>query len=199
MIADSRSLSSFLPAVGATPFISISVLIITPSIRPRRCPLKPNSAYARTASRTSRESGTRLRLKRPRAFPDPVNQASRAFRSPDREGFEKLLCFGASLSLERLSHDRSRSGRDRAACSFEADVFHNVAVHLDVDLDLVAAQRVVAFGAAIGFGQHAEISRATTVVENQLLIEILEIGIQPKTSLTLWIPATNASISSFVL
>ena len=74
-------------------------------------------------------------------------------------------------ALERLGHQRRRGLGDGAAGAFEGDVADRAVVELHVDLQPVAAQRVVALGAwrrSIG----AEVPRPPVVVEDHFLVEL---------------------------
>jgi len=54
------------------------------------------------------------------------------------------------LAFDGGGHHRSRGLRDGAARSLEADVFDHVAFHQQIERDLIAAKRVVAFLLAVG-------------------------------------------------
>ena len=58
--------------------------------------------------------------------------------------------FGATPA-QRLGHDRGRSGRDRTPFALESDFFDDgVVVHVQVHLQLVAAQRIETLGSTVG-------------------------------------------------
>jgi hypothetical protein len=71
-------------------------------------------------------------------------------------------------------------------------------VHAQVDDHVVAAERVVSFGASAA-GERAEVVWALVVVEDHGLVERLDIGRHPNTSRTVCSAATSASISSRVV
>ena len=65
---------------------------------------------------------------------------------------------------------------DGAAGAIEGDFGDAIAVHAQVHAALVAARRVVAVGDAVGRGQLPAVARTAVVVEDDLLIELGEIG-----------------------
>ena len=113
------------------------------------------------------------------------------------ELFEQLEGFGAGLALEALGHQGGRRGGDGAAGADEADVDDDVVFDFDEELQLVAAERIIAIGLAGGVRHGVAVSGTLGVIENDFLVEI--VNHQEKTSLTLWRPATSASISPKVL
>src|ERR1022692_1967636 len=110
------------------------------------------------------------------------------------EQFERFL---AGLALEAFGHQGRGSRGDGAARTDKADVDDDVVLHLDEELQLVAAERIVAIGLARGVRHGMAIPRTLGVIENDFLVEIVDH--QAKTSFTLWRPATSASISPKVL
>ncbi len=86
-----------------------------------------------------------------------------------------LRGLGARLALDGFAHERGGSGRDRAAAAFEAQVADQVAGQVDVEMQAVAAQRVVAFGVAAGVRQAAAVSRAAVVIDDHVAVEIGEV------------------------
>ena len=89
--------------------------------------------------------------------------------------------------------------------AFEADVFHAVAGHLELEMDAVAAERVVAVGVVSRTLQVAEVPRPLAVVEDHLLVELTQIRIArhdlpyPIILRTAARPSTKRSMSSRVL
>jgi hypothetical protein len=80
----------------------------------------------------------------------------------------------------------------------EADVGDHVLVHPQEHGQPVAAERIVPLGAAPPV-QGAEVPGTPVVIEDDLLIEVLQVGAHPNTSRTRCSPRTSASISSRVL
>ncbi len=112
------------------------------------------------------------------------------------EDLEELPRLGDALALDRLGHQRGRGGADGAAVALEADLLDDPVLDPQVDLDDVAAQRVVAVGGAGRAVHGVAVPGLLVVVEDDLLVELAQIGHQPKTSRTFSRPATRASISS---
>ena len=81
----------------------------------------------------------------------------------------------------------------------KSDIADRIAVHLDVDREVIAAERIEAFGGAIRGRQLAIIARRLAVLEDHFLIEIAEFGHQANTSCTLRMPRARASASARVL
>ena len=88
------------------------------------------------------------------------------------EFIEKLKRFARGLSLHDIRHHGRRRFRDGAAVSFKADVLDFVAVELDIDGDLVAAQGIIPFGFARRVRHRMIIMRVAAVVEDYFLIEV---------------------------
>src|SRR6185369_12449529 len=109
------------------------------------------------------------------------------------ELFEQLERLLTGFALEALGHQGRGSGGDGASRTDEADIYDDVVFHFDEELELVAAERIVAIGLAGGVRHGMAIPRTLTVVENDFLVEIVDH--QAKTSFTLRRPATSASIS----
>jgi len=85
----------------------------------------------------------------------------------------------ASLSVFPLTlsvHHRRRRFRDRASRSLEAGVFDRAVLDLQVERQPIPAERVVALGVPVGGFNRAEVARPAVVVEDDLLIELPEIG-----------------------
>ena len=84
---------------------------------------------------------------------------------------EEHFHFLFGLAFDRCCHHRSRRLRDRAAGALKADVFDDIAIQLQIDRQLIAAERIVALLLSIRLLQHSEVPRLFVVVENDLLIE----------------------------
>src|SRR5258705_377950 len=72
-----------------------------------------------------------------------------------------------------------RGFRDRAPRALrhlKSDIADGIAVDLDEHLDAVAAQRIVALGAAIRRLQPLEVPRIAVVIEDDLLVELAQIA-----------------------
>src|SRR5579883_2931050 len=113
------------------------------------------------------------------------------------ELIHQLHSLFARFSLQAFGHERGRSGGDGAAGAFETGILDDVSIHLQIQLELIAAQRVIAFGLAVGVGERVMVPRAFAVVEDGLLVEV--VNHSPNTSFTLYSPAASASISPRVL
>ncbi len=103
----------------------------------------------------------------------------RAAREHVAECLEQRFRCGDRLPFHRRRHQRRRRLGDRAPRAvrhLKADVVDRVAIDLDVHLDPVAAQRVVAFGGAIRLLEPPEVTRVPVVVEDGLLIQIAEVA-----------------------
>src|SRR5262249_31072113 len=97
---------------------------------------------------------------------------------------------------------RRRRLRDRAAAAGELHVVDRLAVlaELDVDRDLVAAERVLTLRLGIGTLDHPVPARVLVVVEDDLAVQALEGGIAHANTLrTAWRPSTSWSISSGIV
>src|ERR1035437_5877420 len=114
------------------------------------------------------------------------------------EAFKQLrnLCFG--FTLQCLGHHRSRCGRNGAAGALKGHIPHGPVLHVHVDRDLVATERVVALGNARAL-EPPEVARPLAVVDDHFLLQLAQLGTHANTSRTLWIPATSASISACAL
>ena len=89
----------------------------------------------------------------------PVERLDRSFVHP-------FNCFG---------HEGRRCGGDRTAAPFETDVLDTVAIELQRDGELVAAQRVVAVGGGVTRVEATEIAGALVVIEDHIAIEVFEV------------------------
>jgi hypothetical protein len=91
------------------------------------------------------------------------------------EGAKKLVRLLDRLALQHLGHERGRRRRDGAAAPLEHDVLDAVAVELQVDRHLVAAERVVAVREMARVIELAEIPRVAAVIEDDVLVELAQI------------------------
>ena len=107
--------------------------------------------------------------------------------------------FPDALSLESLRHYRRGRGRDGASRSFERDVLQHLAVERHVDRHAISTQRVIAFGLPARYRRATAVPRAPVVVQDQLLVEIGQLGHDPNTSRAVLRPVPRASISERVL
>src|SRR5687768_15377465 len=103
------------------------------------------------------------------------------------------------LPFHGRAHHRGRRLRDRAAVAGEAHFLDRVAVETDEHGVVIAAERVVPVDVPRRVRHLVKVSGILVVVEDDLLIELSQIGHQRKTSMTLCSPATSASASSLVL
>src|SRR5690606_15128156 len=109
---------------------------------------------------------------------------------------------GLLLGLADQGPGHQRGGGDRygAAGAVEADVADDAAlVGLEVERDLVAAQRIAALRLAIRAGDLAAVTRVAVVIEDDLLVEVLQVAHRLNISMTLPMPSASRSISSLVL
>src|ERR1035438_7098550 len=77
---------------------------------------------------------------------------------------EQLERFRAGLALEALRHQRRRSRGDGAPRALEAHIHDDLVFHFDVELELVAAERIVAIGLAGGVRHGMAIPRTLAVI-----------------------------------
>jgi hypothetical protein len=104
------------------------------------------------------------------------------------------------LSLDVDRQHRSRGLRDGAPRPDEADLLDEAArVDLDEELELVAAEWVVALGHRRRFRDLVKVARLLVVVEDDRLVELADVRHYPKTSMHFSTPRTRASTSSRVL
>src|SRR5690242_1210381 len=113
------------------------------------------------------------------------------------ELFQEPQSLLSGLALQALGHERSRGGRNRAAGAVETGILHHIVLDLEVQFQLVAAQRVVAFRPSVRVLHYMAVSRTLTMIEDGFLIQVIDH--QAKTSFTLWRPSTSESISARVL
>src|ERR1035437_7470555 len=90
------------------------------------------------------------------------------------ELLQQLERFLAGFTLEALGHQGGRSRGDGAAGANEADVHDDVVFHFDEQLQLVAAERIVAIGLAGGVRHGMAVPRTLAVIENDFLVEIVD-------------------------
>src|SRR3982750_1533005 len=75
-----------------------------------------------------------------------------------------------TLPLDALRHHARRCFRDGATTALKTDGFPGFIFNLHVDHQLVAAQRVEAFGSAVSRLQLMKVARLLVVIENDLLV-----------------------------
>src|SRR5437667_4818954 len=112
---------------------------------------------------------------------------------------EDLFGLGHRLALEVGRHHRSRGPGDSATRTLKADVTDELVLSHDLNRHAVTAERVVALRSLGRTRQPPEVPRLPVVIEDDLLIQLAELGHHPKTSRTLPSPLARASISSCVL
>src|SRR5205085_5755102 len=88
--------------------------------------------------------------------------------------FEERTRLLARPALDGLRHHARRSLRDGAARPDEADFADDALVHPQIDRELVAAQRVEAFGGAVRAFESLEVARLLVVVEYDLLVKLAQ-------------------------
>jgi len=76
-------------------------------------------------------------------------------------------------------------------------VLHDVVFDLDVEFQLVAAERVVTLGLAVGVRHGMTVARTLAVVDYDFLVQV--VNHQENISFTFPRPAASASISAAVL
>src|ERR1041385_529173 len=89
---------------------------------------------------------------------------------------EEHLSLGFGLSLHGLCHHAGRSFGNRAARAFEAHFLHLIAFNMKINIQLIAAQRVIAFSLPVCIFQLVKIARLLVVVEDDLLIKLGQFG-----------------------
>ena len=97
------------------------------------------------------------------------------------EPLEQRLRLLPRLALDRRGHQRSRGPGDRAARALERDVADHVAIQLEPDRQLVAAERVVPFGPAVGVVHDPVVPGRAVVLQDDVLVELGEARHQPNT------------------
>src|SRR5581483_6465805 len=98
-----------------------------------------------------------------------------AFHHPV-EFIKEYFDFFLRLALHRRGHHRSRSFRDRATRALKADVFDDITVQLQVERQLIAAERIVPDLRDRRMFERLEIARLFIVIENDLLIGFVQIS-----------------------
>src|SRR5687767_5707747 len=114
------------------------------------------------------------------------------------KAIEKRLGLGERLSFHAVGHERCGCLRDRAPRALEAGVLDDAVLQTQIYDEPIAAERVVAFRFA-PVRDRAEVPRPPVVVEDDLLIELLEIGAHANTSRTRCSAPASTSSSSRVL
>ena len=112
---------------------------------------------------------------------------------------EEGVGLGAGFALDDGGHEGGGGFGDGAALAVEAGGGDGVAVELEVELDGVAAEGVVAVHDGVGAGQGPEVAGVLVVVEDDLLVHGAGVAHQQKSSLTLRRAAARRSTSSGVL
>src|SRR5438094_8306179 len=125
-----------------------------------------------------------------------VDLAPRSLADHGVDALEERLRFRLGLVLQRGSHQGRGGLGNGAAGALEADVLDHVARKLQVEGDLIAAQRIDSLGAPVGPLRLAEVARLLAVVDDDLLVEVPQLRAHPKTSRTLCRPAPSAPTSS---
>src|SRR5687768_4092755 len=140
------------------------------------------------------------------ANPGEDGELAEVVRGRRRLGGEQLVDAGEELArlherlaAQALGHERRRGRRDGAPRPLEGGLPHELALHRQVDRELVATQRVHAGGAVRRLLQSPEVPRALVMVEDDLLVEVAQLRHQTKTFLTFCNAETRRSISSRVL
>ena len=87
---------------------------------------------------------------------------------------EERLGVLLGLAFDALRHHTRRRFRDRASLSFKADVFDDLVFEQHIDAQLIAAQRVIAFGCTVSTIELMKISRLLVVVEDDLLVQLAQ-------------------------
>src|SRR6202035_1149626 len=82
------------------------------------------------------------------------------------EAGEEVARLRDGLALERVGHQRGGGGRDRAAAAFKRDVPDHLVLDVEIEGDLVAAQRVVALRPAVRRLERAEVPWPPVMVED---------------------------------
>ena len=87
--------------------------------------------------------------------------------------FDRLV---GMLALEGGGHQRSRGFGNGAARPLKANVGNPLVGHVEIDVQVIAAQGIVALLRAIGLGQLAEVARIFVVVEDDLLVQFAKLS-----------------------
>src|SRR5205814_2249433 len=125
-----------------------------------------------------------------------VDLAPRSLADHGVDALEERLRFRLGLVLQRGSHQGRGGLGNGATGALEADVLDHVTRELQVERDLIAAERIDTLGAPVGPLRLVEVTGLPAVVDDDLLVEVPQLRAHPKTSRTLCRPATSASTSS---
>lgn len=82
---------------------------------------------------------------------------------------------GYGFAFELLGHQRSRGLGNCAARALKTHIADDVIVQFEKDGEVVAAERIVAFGLEVGFRERAEIARIPVVIQNHILVNIVQV------------------------
>ena len=94
-----------------------------------------------------------------------------------RDGVEKPDCVGRAQADDRIGQQRRGRDRDSAARSLERRASDSrVCVQIEVQRELVAAERIDPLGSVSGVRELAEMPRVARMIENQLAIQVLHAG-----------------------
>src|SRR6266705_3381129 len=83
---------------------------------------------------------------------------------------EEHFHFLLALSLHRLRHHAGRSFRNGTTGTFKTYIFDLIVLNVEVDVELVTAQWIVAFSPAVRILELMKIPRLLVVIEDDLLI-----------------------------
>ena len=86
------------------------------------------------------------------------------------------LRLGGGFAFELSRHERRARLRNGTTRTIEGDLGNLIAFKPQVHASLFAARRIIAMGNPVGSGQLASIARTFIVIEDNLLIELGEIG-----------------------
>jgi len=86
------------------------------------------------------------------------------------EFLEQLFGFLGALAFECLRHHRGRSFGDGATGALEGDIANLAVSNLEINREMIAAERIETFGFAIGGLERAVIPRTLAVLQDDVLI-----------------------------
>ena len=121
----------------------------------------------------------------PRATREHVDRKQGALepdgRERDAELLEHVLAaerahLGDRLALDDVRDHRRGGLADRAAAAVEANVAHDAAVDVELDRELVAAERVHALGGDRRVVEMPAVARVLVVIEDVLAVEVVHSG-----------------------
>ena len=92
------------------------------------------------------------------------------------ELLEQLDRLVGTLALERGGHQGSRGFGNGATRPVKTDVGNPLVGHVEIDLQVIATQGIVALLHAIGLGQLAEVARIFVVIEDDLLVQFAKLS-----------------------